>query len=836
MNRIQYKIFIFLFLSLSGSCVFGQEVFTGRVYDKNNNEPLAFVNIVYNSRNLGTTTDLNGRFSIPNKKNIEFLRVSYLGYKTKIIEAEELHNRQHIELFLEIDAYRLDEVIVFPGENPAHRIIKEVKRNADINNPEKMTSFSYIDYSKMIFTVDVDGIETKEKKKSDSLIVEPQIINDSIPEKDLSEENDADTAKTGIERIRDFVDYQHLFISESITERRFRFPDNNKEEVLAHRISGLRNPGFALLVSQLQSFSFYDDFVTILDTRYVNPLSRGSISRYFFLIEDTLYNELADTIFVISFRPGKGRNFDGLQGVMHINSHNYAVQNVRARPYEPSGAFDIVIQQKYELIDGRQWFPIQLNTEIIFNFAEASSGDVRIPIVGIGRSYLSDISLNPEFSRRDFNHIKLLIKDDAHRKDDYFWNKFRFEELTERDLNTYRVIDSLGKEVNLDRYMELLEFLASGYIPFRFLSFDPNQILYYNNYEGTRLGLGVKTNRRLVPWLSVGGYFAYGFQDKAWKYGGETEFIFHNPSDTRLRLGYRQDLKYSDSYSFNKRSNMLSSESMRHFFSSEMDSVTEYYSGLKFNTLRYLSADIVLKRSETKIINPGRYSYDLPPNNNYINTELGFYLRYAYKERFYQTPRGNRLSLGTKYPILFFNFKQGLSIFDGEFQYQKYEAQIYKKFETRWYGDTHITITGGIAEGNPPYSDFYYGEGTFSYLSVNNTFNTMRPHEFISDRFANIFIRHDFGNLLFKTEKWQPRFVIATSAGWGDTKLISHSSAETHARNMNKGYYESGMQINNIYVINFSGLGVGVYYRYGPYSFSKQINNFAFTLTANLVL
>lgn len=848
MNKSFFGIILFIFIS---GFSYSQQKFAGRVYDKNTKEPLAFVNIVYNSQNLGTTTDLNGYFTISNRNNIEFFRVTYLGYITQNIEKQDFIHKEYYEIFLEQDAYRLDEVVVIPGENPAHRIINEVIANADKNNPEKMTSFSFMQYSKMIFTIDFDKLKKTEKPNPDSITnyIKEDEVSDSVVSDSVHHEQDtdtiiSDTAKSGIERMREFFDYQHLFITESVSERRFRYPDNNKEEVLAHRISGLQNPGFTLLTSQLQSFSFYDEFISILDYRYVNPINRGSTRRYFFLIEDTMYNERADTIFIISFRPRKGANFDGLKGVLHINSNNYAIQNVRARPFEPTGSFDIVIQQKYQFIDEKQWFPVQLNTEIIMNFLQGTADGVDMPIIGIGRSYISDISLDPDFKRRDFNHITVHIKDDAHKQTDDIWERYRVEPLSQKDLNTYRVIDSLGKEINLDRIMEYVEIAATGYIPIKFVNIDPSKIMWYNEYEGYRLGLGAKTNHKLLPWMSLGGYFAYGFRDKAWKYGGETEFFIHRPSSTALRFGYRQDLKHSDSYSFNKPVNFLSNENLQQFFISQMDSVTEYYAGLRFNTFRYLNADIVLKHSELNIINADRYFIDydfffpgFPPSKQFLTTELGFYLRYAHKERFFQTPKGNRISMGTKYPILYFNYIRGLSLFGANYEYQKFEAQIYKKFETTWYGDTHITLTGGMATGNIPYTELYYGQGTYSYLNVDNTFNTMRPHEFISQRFANIHIRHDFGSLIFRTDNWHPRFILTTSAGWGDSQdIVSEAIIYPEAKFMDQGYFESGFLINNIIKVNFTGLGVGVYYRYGPYSFTNELDNFAFKISGTIVL
>ena len=53
---------------------------------------------------------------------------------------------------------------------------------------------------------------------------------------------------------------------------------------------------------------------------------------------------------------------------------------------------------------------------------------------------------------------------------------------------------------------------------------------------------------------------------------------------------------------------------------------------------------------------------------------------------------------------------------------------------------------------------------------------------------------------------------------------------------MNKGYYESGLQIDNILLSSFSGIGIGIYYRYGPYSLDGFRNNLAIKLSFNSIL
>ncbi|MDD2386965.1 MAG: DUF5686 family protein [Bacteroidales bacterium] len=821
------KTIIFIILISQAFCTYSQNKLSGRITDAKGGEALAFVNIIYNSSNQGTTSDLDGYFHINSKEKIEFLKISYLGYQAKTVSQNEITKKSYIEISLDQDAYQLDEVTILPGINPAHRIINAVIENSDKNNPEKMRSFSYISYNKMYFTIDTRDIErfSKDTVPTDS------VANDTIKPK-----------KTMME----FFDEQHLFITESVAERKFKYPDNNQEDVLAHKMSGLKTPAFTLLTSQFQSFSFYKDFINLLDKKYLSPISKGSTNKYFFLIEDTMYNEAADTIFIISYRPLKGKNFEGLQGVLHVNSHGYAIQNVNAKPYEPTGAFNINIQQKYDLIDSVQWFPVQLNTDLVMNILQIGENSAAVttggtssnylPLVGIGKSYISDISLNPDYKRREFSQIGVVVSDGAAKKDSVFWSTYRKDTLTAKDKRTYKVIDSIGKEANLDRAMDVVDIIAAGYIPIKFVNLDPTSLLWYNQYEGYRTGLSLATNHKMLKWMSIGGYVGYGFRDKALKYGGSLEFILDKKATTRLKLGYKQDLEFSDEHHFYNDIARISLQSTRDFFLSEMDSIQLFYGSFKFSALRYLQADLRFDYQNKNIINPDRYSFYEAFPLHYCTSEVGLYVRYAYKEKFLQTPKGNLLSMGTKHPVIYANIIKGIEYLDGEYDYLKLEAKISKKFAFRHIGDSYLTLSGAYLDGHIPYGEMYYGTGSYSWLNIDNSFNTMRINEFISDRFASVYFRHDFGSLLFKTPKWQPKIVIVSAAGWGDNTRITNSDNTDFAKTMNKGYFESGIQLNQILKMSFNGFGLGVYYRYGPYSRTKEIENWAFKLNLTFVL
>jgi hypothetical protein len=71
--------------------------------------------------------------------------------------------------------------------------------------------------------------------------------------------------------------------------------------------------------------------------------------------------------------------------------------------------------------------------------------------------------------------------------------------------------------------------------------------------------------------------------------------------------------------------------------------------------------------------------------------------------------------------------------------------------------------------------------------------------------------------------------------GIGSLKNVStHQNIKFNT--MDKGYFESGIILNNLYRFKYSkmfyyGLGLGVFYRYGNYALPKVYDNLAFKLS-----
>ena len=207
-------------------------------------------------------------------------------------------------------------------------------------------------------------------------------------------------------------------------------------------------------------------------------------------------------------------------------------------------------------------------------------------------------------------------------------------------------------------------------------------------------------------------------------------------------------------------------------------------------------------------------------------------MKYAYKEKFMETPRGNRISLGTSYPVIYLNLHLGIPVLEGDYEYTKLEGKLTKTFVTKSLGETKLALVGGWADRSLPYPLLYAGAGSYGVFTIEteNSFATMRMNEFVSDRFGSVHFQQDFGKLLFKKEKFQPGIVLAASAGFGSMKSDSrHVNLDPNT--LEKGYYESGILFNNLLRNWIFGYGLGVFYRFGPYSLPETIDNFAFKFT-----
>lgn len=798
------KTFLFAILLCAINTHFfnAQYQLSGIVKEKETNQKIAFAHITYNDeKNKGTISSIDGLFKLDASDEIKTIKISCLGYQNLILSAPFKPNQVY---FLQMAEESLDEIVInFNNkENPALEIIRQVIANKNKNNPLKKGGFSYESYSKTLFKIDSLNVSNSKK--------------DSPPSDDK------------IKLISENGDY-YVFVMEAVTKRKFLPPSYSNEEVIATKASGFKNPYFASLATEIQPFGFYNEYFELLDNHFLNPISNNAISQYDYVLEDT-FDESNHQIHLISFKPKPNKNFEGLKGFMYIHTNGFAIKNIVAEPFDDM-KLKIKIQQQYAFLDNKHWFPQELNYEF-----KANAG-VKVD----GKTYIKEVVFNPELKARDFSAIQLSYSKDAPKQSDDFWAKYRQTDLSLAELETYRLIDSLGQKNKFDRILDITNKLSTGNIGYGKFDFPINRFFNYNDYEGLRLGIGLYTNEKFIDFMRIGGYVGYGIKDKQFKYGADLNFILNKKNETTLALIYSKDLREIGQQGLARPNDFLGID-LRNFMASQMDFVNAYTVEFKSRINKFLTAKLNVSHQNIDPLYNSLLENQIDLYNPYNLTTINTQFRFAFFEKIIDN-FFSQTNLGSKYPVILIDYTKGLnSNFQSDFEFNKIELKLSHHFYTNRFGKTTYAIQAGIIDEALPTGLLFTGEGSFNknypYV-INNHFQTMLPYEFISDRYIHLFFKHDIGSLLFKSKSFSPGFILHHNVGWGD--LVNKPQFNNGFNIKNKIFMESGVELTKLLKINYLdigylGLGAGVFYRHNPYQFEQMKDNFAFKLNMSFSL
>ena len=807
-----------------------QVMLQGRVVDDNDKSPLAFVAVVANDDpQLGVITDIDGKFLIETDVPVTSLRLRYVGYEPLRLD---ITSEESLVIEMTRKSVLIREVVIVAGENPAHRIISKVIANRKINDPKRLPSFSYTSYNKFYMTANVDSM-----RRDSAITISAGAGGSGRPRKAREPQPTSETATdTGkVSGATRFLESHYLFLMETISERVFKQPDKTYEKVIANRVAGLKNPTFFILATQLQSFDFYDDYFSLLGKNYLSPVTTGGTRNYFFNIEDTAYAG-SDTVFIISYRPKQGKNFDGLKGVLYINTNTYAIQSVLAEPAQESGT-RIRVQQNYSFIGNAQWFPTQLNTDMDLRDAVVNGAS----ILAVGRTYLEDIAINPELRGRDFGHVAVEVDPKATKRADTVIAGYRPDTLSVQERNTYQFIDSVGEVENFDLILSGIRVILDGKMRFGIINWDWTRSVGYNTSLGWSLGLGLETNERLSKRFNLGGHVSYAFRAKTPQYGGFARLNVSHRHEITAEAGYEYARSPAGEISFHDDLVNVLDKWLISTITPHPITIDEYRFTVGFRAIKYLTGKLRLAAGSTTA--GGEYLFvqnfgDVRVGRNTIwHSTATASLRYAFKEKVVLTPQ-EVFSLGTRYPIVWLDVERSLPAIWSQLDYWRLSGKIMKSLLLKKLGTLTVALTAGYVFGEAPYYRNFIVNGSrekWSWIWVRQAFNTMTTNEFLSDEFVTAQVRHDFGRLIFGQGKKVPGLQVVTSVALG---RLNSSQAHQGIRfkTLEHGYYESGIVLDRIIRFNYFnvasiGYGLGVFYRYGAYALDPWWKNVALRLT-----
>lgn len=818
LKKLFYTI---LFLSVSFAVTAQGYYYTGYVLDATTKEPLPYANVWVPALQTGTVCGEKGKFTLIAKHEIDSIRVSYMGYKTMFFRLQT--NKKPTYCYIEKQDLELNEIHIRLDENPAHRIVRLVNKHIKKNNPYYYPTYKLKQYSKTLFS--------------------SEIVNDSIARIIfLDSLGDNENKKELYETLQK----QHFFLSESVIERNYKHPNKNNDILLASKTSGFKDPFFQVIINQVQSFSFYDKNYTLLVGSFKNPIYDNTFTDYFFWIEDTTYVG-KDTLFTISFAPRKGKEEQAITGYMIVHSEDWAIQSMVASPCFEISMFTFVIEQHYEKVDEKYWFPMYTFFKLNFQFDKNF-----IPITTYTSIRNKEIQIGIPQRNIQFISDEIYTESIAtyEKKSDSILAIYRDEPISSKDMHTYEFWDTIEKDIDIDKGLFMVKTLLAGEISLKWINLKLEPMLKISRQETVRLGIGLETNDRLTEYFRIGGFFGYGFKDKKCKWGLNSRILLHKRRKIHINLHAAHDLvkagssvesRTYDSYTFSisKINNALlvSKKLLQHYDYNKQADIS--ISGLINN---WLEGKISLSYNRYQTA----YAYQFAPLGlnhalkpfSYDLAELSCFLKINSYADVYTFGNFN-LRKKTLRPELIVRYSRGIKgLFESDFAYNRLDIKILHTIKIKHIGDFTYLIRAGYIDRDLPYSALYSFHGAwlpFDIYDNNSSFSTMRVDEFVSDTYISLFLSQNFP-LLYKTNFSAPYFQALFNMGWGNLRHPEYHQGESIVcKTMHHGYYEAGINIHDLYSKGITKIGCGVFYRLGPYRLPETMDNLSFHLSFSVL-
>lgn len=761
----------------------------GKILQSTTEEPIPFAHVYWGGFEAkGVVSDVRGEFQLRMQPSADTLVFSHVSYEKLNISTSEVGQRT--KFYLAPKQIELKEMVFLAGENPAFPILLNAIANRKTNNPHNLNSYRYESYDKMIFTL--DGI-----------------------------------SDDGIRRTRfdTLFDGGHLLVSESLSEVVYKKPGKRHEKVKASQISGLGSLMTALVSSTIQPFSFYDEYITVMEIPYLHPMTADGFKKYNYFLEDSLQSN-GTISYVISFQPQEGKGYLLGSGFMTISKHQYALENIVFKSLDNRSDLEFELHQKNRW-DGQYWFPEQTNSIYLFkNF------DIKgIPMKLVSQNFVSDVRLNEIIASREIPKVGLVydiqnerFAIDLVRRDSLTIAEkrafTRFEEMDARKLRWSR------------RVVNVLTQLLSGRVSIGAVDILTERLVRINQYEGFALGMGLASNQELSRHLELDGYIRYGFRDQAWKYGLGTSVLINDVLESRFRFSYSQDIAEIGSNPFMRtRTFSTASDVFRAYHAQNMDAVERY--AVEFSQLPFQNWRLGLTASTENRTPFWTATSELPTLESIFQsfqaTEVGFNLRYISNES--TSKIGRQILPGpVSYPVVHLHASRAIpDVLAGTADFWrlafKTQHQWRKGVSTHQLNIEGLSIWGERV----PISYFNTGFGihpqerNFS-ISLPGYFQTMHIYEFFSDRAIYANYSYLTGPLYERNRRVltiAPQLNLIQAFAIGAVKQ-SLGGASFPFKTMERGYWESGIALQNIVKyrsgFGFQGIGLGAYYRWGAYA------------------
>lgn len=517
---------------------------SGRVIDKTGSA-LPFTTLYIQNTTRGTTTNIEGYYSIDLPAAEYSMVFQYVGFKTKIQKVLLTDEDVVLDITLEQEALHLQEVVIVSDqEDPAYAVIRSAIGKRKFHK-EEVNAYKCQVYIK--------GLQTLDERPD-------KLFGFAVP------------IDTGI-----------VYLSESISELSFQKPDKIREVMISSKVSG-SNSAFSYNQGSQMLVSFYDNLLQadgLSERGFVSPIANNALLFYDYKLEGVIQEGdlLINKIKVIP----KRKNDPVFSGYMYIIEDSWRIHSVDVtltKEHQIEFINKLNIHQVFAPVEHGIWMMISQKFSFsldVFGFKGKGT------FIGIHSNY--DIEQNPSqtieptaneaetidlaeilpedstfkelFPKKYFSNEILSIQKQANKRDDSYWDTVRPIPLTTIEIKDYHKKDSLQTIFKSKPYKDsidqitnkisLANVLFSGYLFQRsfkekYFRFEPIiEDIQYNTVEGLVLNLKsvYSKSKENILQYQITPELRYGFSSKKLYYRlrAETFYNAHKFSRASIRAG-----------------------------------------------------------------------------------------------------------------------------------------------------------------------------------------------------------------------------------------------------------------------------------------------------------
>lgn len=779
-----HKIFILIvtLLAVRLFCPFAsaaQQTVTveGIVKDSLTQEPLPYISVYMKGTTTGVTTDDDGRFRLEYTGPSRTLAVSSLGYaeRTYPVEAGRVNR---FDVLLAPATYALSEVVVKPGKskyskknNPAVELVEKMIANRNENNPKNHDYYSYERYEKITFALN----DFTEKRQKNWLFRKFDFLEEFV---DTSEVSGKPILNISNKELLEDVYYRRAPFS----EKRF--------------VKGLQSAGVDEILSQegVQQFlgevfkdiDIYQNNIPLFLNRFVSPLSRLGTSFYKYYLMDTLLIDGVKCV-DLSFVPFNPESF-GFTGKLYVTlDSTYFVKRVKLNfPADINLNFveNMSVEQTFDRASDGTRLLTRDDIVVEFKLTSKSKG-----LYARRTTVYSDFSFEPPADMSVFDRpADVEEQPGARGRDEAYWEENRRIPVSGKENAVDAMMNRL-RQVPVFYYAEkVVSVLITGYIPTARkdskFDFGPmNTTLSGNALEGARFRVGGTTTAALSRNFFADGYLAYGTKDEKFKYDLDLEYSFdkkkEHPNEFpvhAVRAYYSYDInQLGQHYLYTSKDNIFlalkraKDDKITYLRQTGLNYIREYYSGFSFDAGFRYSTEYA-----TRFIPFDRLGADggFRPVDRYSMSTLSLKLRYAPKEKFYQT-RNYRIPITLDAPVFTLSHETGIKgTLGSAYTYNRTDLGIMKRFWFSAFGYTDIILLGAKVWNRVPFPMLIIPNANLSYTIQPESYSLLNAMEFINDEYASWDITYFMNGAIFnrlpliRRLKW--REVFFTRGFWGN--------------------------------------------------------------------